>query len=204
MAELSKPALARLAFWSMNMVAVRESGQSWPGFSYEPSEWKRMDELAKLVDGSAFALFLLLNAGLFIVFAGIAIVAVFFPILLLLYPDTTKVEALPFTLLLATTALLTITIGLPISMRITAWWCSSKEMRAKLIEKKEDVALAKRVAWQINRITLIMCGILVPGVVLLTSFETRAPETVITLLKIFCGLVLTGIVASAIFGRKRS
>ena len=204
MAELSKPALARLAFWSMNMVAIRESGHSWPGFSYETSEWKRMDELAKLVDGGAFAIFLLLNAGVFVVFAGIAVLTIFFPILLLLYPDTTKVEVLPFALLLGTTALLTVTIGLPISMRITAWWCSSKEMRAKLVEKKEDAALTKKVTWQIARITLIVCGIFVPAVVFFTSFETRAPEAVITGLKIFCALVFVGTLAAVIIGRKRS
>jgi hypothetical protein len=204
MAELSKPALARLAFWSMNMVAIRESGQSWPGFSYQAHEWKRMEELSKLVDGGAFMLFLLLNAGLFIVFAGIAIVAVFFPILLLLYPDTTKVEALPFALLLGTTALLTITVGLPISMRITAWWCSNNKMREKLVQKNGDVALAKRINWQIARITLIMCGILVPGVVFFTSFETRASETVIWSLKLFCVFVFVATLAVVAVGRKRA
>ncbi len=77
-------------------------------------------------------------------------------------------------------------------------------MRAKLIETKEDAALAKRVAWQINRITLIMCGLLVPGVVLFTSFEARISANTITLLKSFCALVFISTIAAVAFGRKRS
>jgi hypothetical protein len=171
MAALSQSELIRLAFWSKNMLVVRESNFSWPGFSYDKSEWRRMKLLGKAVSGGAYLKFIWLNAFIFVLFAAVAVVGVLLPALLLLYPDPSKLQVLPFTLLLAATTFVAIGLGLPLSMRISAWLCASEAMRKKLSQAAADARLAGRVSWQLMRMTLIMCGILVPGILLAVAFD---------------------------------
>jgi hypothetical protein len=203
MAKLSKPALARLAFWSANMIAVRESRWSWPGFSYEPREWKQMERFAKMVGGGAYFIFIWLNALLFVVFAGIAIVGFFLPVMIALYPEPSQTEALPFVLVLALTALLAIGVGLPLSMKITAWFCANDKLRAKLISSAPAEALAAKVSWQLTRMTLIMCGLLVPCVLLAIAFNVQSGPW-LTALKIVCGVAIMGSAAFAALRGKSS
>jgi hypothetical protein len=84
-------------------------------------------------------------------------------------------------LLLAAIALLIIGIGLPISMRIAAAIASDAQTRARLRATPGDAELARKVAYQINRITAIMCGLLVPGTLLFIAFNIRTGPIVTTL-----------------------
>jgi len=171
MGALSESRLTRLAFWSANMCAVRESSWVWPGFGYTEAEWALMKKFSAPVSGAAYIKFIAANTILFILFAGAVIAGVFLPVLLALYPDTRDLQPLPFTLLFAANAFFMIGFGLPLSMRIAAWLCASAEMKAKLRSTPEIEELDARVSWQLMRMTLIMCGILVPGLLLWIAFE---------------------------------
>jgi hypothetical protein len=193
MRALTRPELVRLAFWSKNMLVVRESNFSWPGFSYDKSEWRRMKLLAKAVSGAAYLKFIWLNAFIFVLFAAAAVVGVLLPALLLLYPDPRNLHPLPFTLLLAATTFVAIGFGLPLSMRISAWLCASETMRKKLSQTAADARLANRVSWQLMRMTLILCGMLVPGILLAIAFEIDGGP-VLTALKFAAAAIILGAV----------
>jgi hypothetical protein len=202
MAALTKPQLARLAFWSANMTILRDSGYKWwPGFTYSDSEWAHMDKLAAPIGGWDFQKFIWLNALIFIVFAGIAVVCYMLPILLILYPDTRDLQPLPFTLLLASTTLIAIGVGLPLSMRISAWLCASDKLRASLASTAKTEALSARVSWQLTRMTLIMCGILIPGMLFWIAFSIDGGP-ILTVLKIVCALLVVGSTAFTALRRK--
>lgn len=196
MTKPNNPGLARLAFWSQNMLVARESKMSWFGFSYSPEEWKRMETLAEKVGGISYMKFLLLNALLFVILAGIAIVGFFLPILLLIYPDTRDLQPLPFVLLLSSTTMIAIGVGLPLTMRAAAWLCASKELRAARITAAQDLALERKISWQLLRMTLVMCGAMVPGMLLWISFDIDGGP-ILSALKIGCALLLLGSVATA-------
>jgi hypothetical protein len=196
MAKPNNPGLVRLAFWSQNMLVARESSASWLGFSYTPEEWKRMETLAEKVGGGPYLKFLLLNALLFVLLAGICIVGFFLPILLLIYPDTRDLQPLPFVLLLSATTLIAIGAGLPLTMRAAAWLCASRELRAARITAEQDLALERKVSWQLLRMTLIMCGALVPGMLLWIAFDIDGGP-ILSVLKIVCALLFIGSVATA-------
>jgi hypothetical protein len=196
MGELSQSKLARLAFWSANMIAVRESNWSWPGFGYSDTEWALMKGFSKPISGGAYIKFISLNAILFVLFAGVVVVCAFLPVLLLLYPDTRDLQALPFTLLLAATAFLTIGFGLPLTMRISAWLCASTELKKNLRSTPELERLDVRVSWQLMRMTLIMCGILVPGMLLWITLNIDGGP-ILSVLKILLALLFIGSVATA-------
>ncbi len=201
MGELSKPRLTRLAFWSANMCAVRESSWTWPGFGYTEAEWALMKKFSKPVSGGAYVKFIFLNAVLFVLFTGIVVVCAFLPVLLLLYPDTRDLQPLPFTLLLAATAFFTIGFGLPLSMRIAAWLCASAEMKAKLRSTPGIEALDARVTWQLMRMTLIMCGVLVPGLLLWIAFDIDGGP-LLTGLKLLLAFLLIASTTTAALRRR--
>jgi hypothetical protein len=204
MGELSKPALARLAFWSANMTILRDSGYKWwPGFTYTEAEWQQMDKLAAPIGGWDYQKFIWLNALIFIVFAGIAVVCYMLPVLLILYPDTRDVQPLPFSFLLASTTLIAIGVGLPISMRISAWFCASEKIRKNLASTPENEALSARVSWQLLRMTLIMCGILIPGMLLWIASNIDGGP-VLTALKFILAALFIGSTVTAALRRKSS
>jgi hypothetical protein len=175
------PTLARLAFWAKNMTSIRRAGMQWPGFSYTEPEWARMAELAGAVSDGAFEKFKIVNAVVFIALAAIGIVAVFMPLAILLFPRPAETPAPAFVLLLAAVALLIIGIGLPISMRIAAAMSTDDETRTRLTPAPGDGELEHKVAYQINRMTAIMCGVFVPGTLLWIAFNIRAAPIVIAL-----------------------
>ena len=190
--SLSQGSLASLAFWAKNMSVLRESGYSWwPGFSYTPAEWDEIERLAKPIDGGAYLKFIGLNALLFIVFTGIAVVGFMLPVLLLLYPDPSKLQPLPFVLLLASVAAITIGVGLPLSMKISAWLCASEEVKTQLVASSETEKLGKRVSWQLLRMTLIMCGLLIPGVLLWIALDIQGGP-LLTAIKAILALIFIG------------
>lgn len=204
MGELSKSKLARVAFWAKNMTVLRDTGYKWwPGFTYSDTEWAQMDKLAAPISGGAYIKFTWVNAFFFIIFAAIFVVCFFVPIVTLMYPNPADVQPLPFSLALAATALLSIGIGLPLTMRISAWLCASEEVRAQLASTPATEALSARVSWQLLRMTLIMCGILVPGMLLWITFNIDGGP-ILSALKFVFALLLIGSTAITALKKKPS
>ncbi|WP_095086825.1 hypothetical protein [Mesorhizobium sophorae] len=179
---ITSSALARLAFWAKGMVAINDARMEWPGFSYTDSEWARMQTLSEPISAGSYQLFTIVNAVIFITIAALGIFGVFLPLATVLFPVPAETSALKFSLLLAACAFLIIGLGLPISMRLSAVLAASRAVRAALVAAPGDEALASRVSWQINRIMLIMCGLLVPGILLFIAYDIEAGP-VITALK---------------------
>ena len=75
-------------------------------------------------------------------------------------------------------------------------------MRAQLRPAPGDDALAAKVSWQINRMTLIMCGALVPGVLLFIAYDIHAGP-LISVLKWLAAALMLGSMAITIVGNKR-
>ncbi|MER9899470.1 hypothetical protein [Mesorhizobium sp. M0130] len=182
MSGMTGGALARLAFWAKGMTAIRDGHMEWPGFSYTEVEWARMTTLAKPVGSGTYQLFTLVNAAIFIAIAALGMFCVFLPLAALLFPVPAETSALKFSLLLAACAFLIIGIGLPISLRLSTTLVAPKPMRAALVAVPGDQALAAKVSWQINRITLVLCGLLVPGILLFIAYDVEAGP-IITALK---------------------
>lgn len=175
-------ALARLAFWAKGMVSINNARMEWPGFSYSEAEWTRMRALSEPIGAGTYQLFTIVNAGIFIAIAAIGIAGVFLPLATVLFPIPAQTSALKFSLLLAACAFLIIGLGLPVSMRLSAMLVGGKTLRAALVPAAGDEALAAKVSWQINRIMLIMCGLLVPGILLFIAYDIQAGP-IITALK---------------------
>lgn len=196
---MSPTGLARLAFWARNMTVIRDGRMEWPGFTYSDAEWARMDVLASAVPIPAYRSYVLVNAAIFIAIAALGMFGVFLPLATWLFPVPAKTGALAFSLLLAACCLLIIGIGLPISLSAAAWLCTGDTMRAALAGDASDDALAGKVSWQINRITLAMCGLLVPGMLLFITYDIDAGP-LLTALKWAAILLM---VISALTGARR-
>jgi hypothetical protein len=199
---MDKSALARLAFWAFNMTSLRDAGMSWFGFSYTNPEWERMSKLSQAVTPGAYMRFLAITTLVFIALAAIAVVGMFVPILSLLYPDMSQLKPLPFALLLAATALLAIGVGLPLSMRLATALSADNTMRAQLAAAPGDAELAGKVSRQIWRMTIIMCGLLVPGMLLWIAYDIQGGP-LISALKWLGVLLMAGSVGHAIVTRPR-
>ncbi|MBZ9994506.1 MULTISPECIES: hypothetical protein [unclassified Mesorhizobium] len=182
MSGITSGALARLAFWAKGMVSINDARMEWPGFSYSEPEWTRMRALSAPIGAGTYQLFTVVNAAIFIAIAALGIFGVFLPLATLLFPVPAETSALKFSLLLAACAFLIIGLGLPISMRFSAMLVGGKAMREALVPAAGDEVLASKVSWQINRIMLIMCGLLVPGILLFIAYDIEAGP-IITALK---------------------
>ena len=167
---------ATLAFWAKAMSQIHSAGMSWPGFSYTDPEKRRLAAIANSVSDGRYLLFQAIGATLFIVLAALCIAGLFLPVLTALYPDPAQTPALAFVCLLAAVCALTLGFGIPLSMRVGA---------ALVPAEPEDTALAAKMRRQIWRMTLIMCGVLVPGTLLFIAFNIQAGP-LITALKWAC------------------
>ena len=194
--------LTRLAFWARNMTAVSDAGMSWPGFSYTDAEWMRIRDLARAVSPAAFGTFVTWTTIIFLVVAVAGVVGVFLPILLVLFPDPAQMSPWKFASLLAACAFLILGLGLALSMNLAARWSADEVMRAELRSAPGDDALAANVRWQINRMMLIMCGALVPGVVFFIVYDIQAGP-LITALKWLTVVLTLGSMASVVVGNRR-
>ncbi|MER9597571.1 MULTISPECIES: hypothetical protein [unclassified Mesorhizobium] len=174
MSGMTSGALARLAFWAKGMTAIRDGHMEWPGFSYTEAEWARMSTLAKPIGAGTYQLFTLVNAAIFIAIAALGIFGIFLPLATLLFPVPAETSALKFSLLLAACAFLIIGIGLPISLRLSTALVAPKSLHTNLVAVAGDQALAAKVSWQINRIMLVLCGLLVPGILLFIAYDIDA------------------------------
>lgn len=181
MSEMTNGALARLAFWAKGMVQINDARMDWPGFSYSEGEWARMRLLSAPISNATYWTFTVVNAAIFIVLAAIGIAGVFIPLATLLFPVPAETSAWNFSLLLAACCFLIIGLGLPLSMRLAASLVGRRSMRAALVEAPGDSALAAKVSWQVNRIMLVMCGLLVPGVLLFIAYDIDAGPIITTL-----------------------
>ena len=164
------------------MVSINDARMEWPGFSYSDAEWARMRTLSEPIDATTYQFFTIVNAVIFIAIAALGIFCVFLPLAMLLFPIPAQTSALKFSMLLAACAFLIIGLGLPISMRLSAMLVGGKKVREALVPAAGDEALASKVSWQINRIMLIMCGLLVPGILLFIAYDIQAGP-IITALK---------------------
>ncbi|MBZ9741637.1 MULTISPECIES: hypothetical protein [unclassified Mesorhizobium] len=181
MSGITSGALARLAFWAKGMVLINDARMEWPGFSYSEPEWTRMRALSAPIGAGTYQLFTVVNAAIFIAIAALGIFGVFLPLATLLFPVPSETSALKFSLLLAACAFLIIGLGLPISMRFSTMLVGGKAMREALVPAAGDEVLASKVSWQINRIMLIMCGLLVPGILLFIAYDIEAGPIITSL-----------------------
>ncbi|MER8609943.1 hypothetical protein [Mesorhizobium sp. M0220] len=204
MSGMTNGALARLAFWARGMTAIRDGHMEWPGFSYTEVEWARMTTLAKPIGGGTYQLFTLVNAAIFIAIAALGIFCVFLPLATLLFPVSAETSALKFSLLLAACALLIIGIGLPISLRLSTALVAPKAMRAALVAVPGDQMLAAKVSWQINRITLVLCGLLVPGILLFIAYDIDAGPVIAAMKWLAIALMAVSVAIGAWQRRKQS
>jgi hypothetical protein len=167
-----RTSLARLAFWSRHMVAINDEGMHWPGFSYSEAEWARMRELAEPVADGTFRRFIVTTAMFFLVVAAAGVIGIFLPLAKMLFPVPAQTGGLQFAALLAACCLLITGVGVPLSMSAAARFCADTRMHGRLASKPGDGPLASKIAWQLRRITLVMCGLLVPGMLLLIAYDT--------------------------------
>lgn len=202
MTELNKSALGRLAFWSLNMTSIADARMSWPGFSYTDQEMARMRELSQAVDAAAYARFIWLTAVTFIAIAAVAICAIFLPLATVLFPVPAETKPLPFVLLLGGTALLALGIGLPLAMRLASAWSGGEAIGARIASATGDADLAGKVAHQILRMTVIMCGIFVPGTLLWIAYDIHAGPIVTALKWAAIGLMAVSTTHAIVTRRK--
>ncbi len=204
MSGMTSGALVRLAFWARGMIAIRDGRMEWPGFSYTDAEWARMRVLSAPIGAGRYQLFTMVNAVIFIAIAALGVVCVFLPLANLLFPVPAETSALKFSALLAGYAFLVIGLGLPISMRLASALLASKDVRAGLVAESGDEALAAKVSWQINRIMLVMCGLLVPGILLFIAYDIDAGPVITTLKWLAIALMAVTTAIGALQRRKRS
>ncbi|HRJ68236.1 MAG TPA: hypothetical protein PK812_01400 [Beijerinckiaceae bacterium] len=187
-----------LRYWSVNMTeAFRSSSDAWwPGFAYDAEQKQRMREIAGSEDisgGSVLTFYAIVVLG-YIAFAGMASVTIMVPVISWLYPDPSKLPALPFVLLLAGVCLLALGVGLPLSMRAGAWagdrWAGGRPLPSK----PGDAALVARARFQLRRIAIVAAGMLVPGVLLFILFDIDAGPLVfwLKLATVLCVLLSIG------------
>ncbi len=172
--------LVRLALWARLLMPIRQGGMSWPGFSYTDAEWEQMAALADVVEPATAFWFKIVNAVVFIALAAILVFGGFLPLMNALYPNPADVRPLPFALLLASTALLALGIGLPLSMRVAAWLVAGK-LRSRFTATPQTAALWAKVSWQIRRMVVLMCGALVPGMLLWIALDIDGGPIITTL-----------------------
>jgi hypothetical protein len=202
MTEIDPAGLERLAFWAKNMIAIRDGHMEWPGFSYTEAEWEPLRGLAAAVTNTAFGRYILVNTLAFLLVAAIAIAGIFLPLATLLFPVPAETSALKFALLLAGCALLIIGIGLQISLRIATSAAADANLRSQLTAAQGDQALSAKISGQINRITLIMCGLLVPGIVIWVTYDIDS-GSIVTALKWLAAALMALSMASGLRRRNR-
>ena len=162
-----------LPYWSANMATLWDMGMTWwPGFNYSAEEQALMRMQARRVAGRgtayALAVAVIFIAGLCVIVPGILL-----PVLSWLYPDVTQVKPLVFAALMATIAAFSLGLWLPLAMALAAravdLLLGGPEDKTAL--GAAELALARRVRWQLQRMALIMSGLLLPGIMAFIVFD---------------------------------
>lgn len=161
-----------LPYWSANMVVLWDSGMTWwPGFNYSEEEQALMRTQAARVFGRG-KLYSLMVAVIFITGLCLVVPGIMVPVLTSLYPDPSQTSPLVFAGVLATIAALSLGLWLPLAMALAAGTVNG------MLGDPPTVAigpaernLSRRIKWQIQRMALIMSGLLVPGVMAFIVFD---------------------------------
>jgi hypothetical protein len=175
-AGLTESQARLLRFWGANMTFAYATADWWPGFSYTPEERARLNALAETVQRSTVLVWIYaLVPAIFILIAAAAVAAIMVPALTWLYPNPADLKPLPFVLVLASVAAVSLGLGVPAAMalggRIALWWTGDT---AVLVEEPGDVALYAKFRRQLWRVVLVMCGLFVPGCWLWIIFDLHA------------------------------
>jgi hypothetical protein len=188
--------LACLAFWAKIMAGLKGSGTSWPGFSYTEREWSRLEVLAGCVDGAEGVRFVTLNAVVFIVIAAAAMFGFMFAVLQLIDPEIAPLSPLTLEFLLAAVMIFVLGFGFPASMRIAARLVATDRLRGELKAAPEDPALWGKVRFQMRRMMLMACGLVIPCLILAATFDS-ASSLLLTGVRILCRVAVVLSVAHA-------
>jgi hypothetical protein len=176
MGELTERQAQLLRFWGASMTFAYATADWWPGFSYTADERERLKALAATVRPATMLLWLYaLVPAIFILIAAAAVVGIMLPALTWLYPNPADIKPLPFVLVLASVAAVSLGLGVPAAMalggRLALWWTGDT---AALTEEGGDVALYAKFRRQLWRVALVMCGLFVPGCWLWIIFDLHA------------------------------
>jgi hypothetical protein len=166
-----------LPYWSANMAAFWNAGITWwPGFNYTADEQALMRQQAAPVAGRrglySFVVATIFIAGLVVIVPGIM-----FPVLNGLYPDPSKLNGLVFAVLMASIAALSLGLWLPVAMVLSAKTVDlllGKPPQQGPLGAPEQ-KLVRRIRWQLQRMALIMSGLLIPGIMafIILDIDTR-------------------------------
>lgn len=177
-----------LAFWGANMSRLVDAGMKWPGFSYTIEEMSRLRALGAPVGMLKYQVFTWVTAAIFIVIAACGVGLMFWA-MLAAYPDPSKTPASVFVATLACVALVSIGWGVPVSMRLAARIVAPHVDFSTLVPAEGDGALARKVRFQIWRMTAIMCGVFIPGTLLWIAWDLQAGP-IVTVLKLVAVAVM--------------
>lgn len=157
-----------LPYWSSNMAVLWDAGITWwPGFNYTAEEQALMRAQATRVAGRT-RLYRITLAAIFIAGLAVIVPGIMLPVLNGLYPDASKLNGGVFAALMGGIAALSLGLWLPAAMVLAAKAIDlalGKPEQAGAPGPQEQ-ALARRVRWQIQRMGLIMSGLLIPGIML--------------------------------------
>lgn len=193
MPELTVGQTRMLRFWGANMTAAFAASRSWPGFPSTDTERARLIELGATVPPAAMTLWMYaLAPAIFILTAALAVVAIMVPGLTLLYPNPGDIQPLPFVLLLTAVVAAAIGLGFPLAMalgaRLALAWTGDA---GRFVAQPGDAALYAKFRSQLWRVTLVMCGLFIPGCWLWIVYDLQAGPFV-TALKWVTALWIVG------------
>ena len=176
MTALTEGQTRLLRFWGANMTIAFATSDWWPGFSYTETEKARLAALGETIPPSAMALWMFLFVpAIFIVIAGVAVVGLMLPAITLLYPNPADLQPLPFVLVLAAVAAVSIGLGLPVAMvlggRLALRVAGDK---GAIAAEPGDVALYAKFRHQLRRYVIVVCGLFIPGCRLWIVFDLHA------------------------------
>jgi hypothetical protein len=192
-----------LRYFGQSLMALGPAGRDWPGFRYTPPEWERFSVHASTVSGTAGAIATYSAAGIFILIAAAVIGLLFIPAMTWLYPDPAKTSALVFLTGLFGTAFLTIGIGFPIALNAGGWLADRWAAKTSLVPLNDlDHALASKIRRQIWRMMAILCGIGIPGSLILLIYNIDLGPVVFWLKLLAYGANILVMLYTAIYARK--
>ncbi len=162
-----------LPYWSANMVALWDNGMTWwPGFNYSAEEQALMRTQANRVAGRG-VIYSIMVAIIFIAGLCVIVPGIMLPLLNWLYPDPSQISGLVFACVLATISAISLGLWLPVAMALAARAIDlmlDRPAGAGALDEAEQ-ALARRIKWQLQRMALIMSGILIPGIMAFIIFD---------------------------------
>ncbi|HEY5070444.1 MAG TPA: hypothetical protein VII63_00290 [Caulobacteraceae bacterium] len=153
----SPPRRVFLRYWSLNVALARQAGWGWiPGFTYSQAEQRRMGELAAAIDQRARITWLAATALIFILAAAAMMTAALGTALTLLWPHPGDIPEAGFFALLALVMVLSIAIGLPLSIFLGGALADWAAPAPRSVGAPGDGALEAKVRAQFARMAVIL------------------------------------------------